>query len=159
MCFWPKNQRLWIAGVNTRRGSSYGSPTLKGAAANQRRKVVENDTAKLKRLLALQFSVGKMVCEGTRSVDGVARVLQLINDEPGFEAKFFPSAPPNTAAPPNFTLLLQEWQTLLKELFDQEIDISKLQIPQYQPGFNWLVLNPGLSLKEIIGKARKLFKL
>ncbi len=50
------------------------------------------DSDKELRVHQLAHDVVGLVRKGKRAPDGVARVLQLINDDPGFEAVLFPSA-------------------------------------------------------------------
>lgn len=106
--------------------------------------VVNSDTEL--RVHQLAHDVVGLVRKGKRSPDGVARVLQMINDDVGWEAALFPpEGVQAVAGAVSLEAQVSAWEKLYRE-FDIELDRSSIQFPMLpagradRGGFNRLII-------------------
>ncbi len=109
------------------------------------------------RLLDLVTTVLELVRDGKRDVDQVTGTLQRIKENPNFaEAKVSASAEKPTRPGQGVRAMLRSWQTLYRQEFGIEIDISKIRIPKRVPGLDRLiVIAQGLTLEKIVSVLKK----
>src|SRR3989344_3808218 len=104
------------------------------------------------RLLDLVTTVLELVRDGKRDPERVADELQRIKDNPNFsEAPKQVSKEKPTRPGQGVRAMLRDWQTLYRQEFGIEIDISKIRIPKRVPGFDRLiVVAQGLTPEKIV---------
>ena len=109
------------------------------------------------RLLDLVTTVLELVRDGKRDPERVADELQRIKDNPNFsEAPKQVSKEKPTRPGQGVRAMLRDWQTLYRQEFGIEIDISKIRIPKRVPGFDRLiVVAPGLTPEKIFSVLKK----
>ncbi|MDP3999658.1 MAG: hypothetical protein Q8P76_03655 [bacterium] len=109
------------------------------------------------RLLDLVTTVLELVRDGKRDPDQVSGALQRIKENPNFaEATASVIKEKQTRPGQSVRAMLRAWQTLYRQEFGIELDISKIQPPKRVPGIDWLiVVAKGLTLNQIVQVLRK----
>lgn len=109
------------------------------------------------RLLDLVTTVLELVRDGKRDPERVADTLQRIKDNPNFSEATAPVSSEKPARSGQATRAkLMAWQTLYRQEFGLEIDISKIRIPKRVQGFDRLiVVAQGLTPEKIVSVLKK----
>lgn len=105
------------------------------------------------RFLDLITSMLELARDGKRPIDQLARVLQVVKDDPNFVHVLFPSAaiPAGDVNP--------DLEKFYKEVYGLKRNFSKVRIPERKEGFNRLLVMPkGLTLQQIVEVMRKSMK-
>ena len=115
------------------------------------------NTSQLARLFQLMTSVAELVIRGSRDAERVSAVLQRVKESPNFDEVSIEDLVirrnRDAVVKPRkgVRAFLRDWQTLYRQEFGIEIDISKIRIPKRVPGFNRLiVVAQGLTPEKIV---------
>lgn len=109
-------------------------------------------------LFKLWASICKMIVDGVRKAEEVAKYLQRVNDDPNFLAILDRPAwaSVNTDTPADGWAA--EWQRFLKDMFGIRVDLSDVQIPDDPGGFGWVMfVIKELTYKRVYKKCCDLF--
>src|SRR3989338_4399271 len=109
-------------------------------------------------LFKLWASICKMILDGARKAEEVAKYLQRVNDDPNFLEKLdHPAqASVNTDIPTDGWAT--EWTRFYQQVFGITVDLSKVSIPDDPGGFGWVVfVAKGLTLNQVWAKCRDSF--
>lgn len=109
-------------------------------------------------LFKLWASICKMILDGAREAEEVAKYLQRVNDDPNFLAALERPAQAlvNTDTPADGWA--SEWTRFYGEVFGRAVDLSKVAVPVDPGGFGWPVfVAAGFSLNQVWAKCRELF--
>lgn len=136
-----------------------------GLATKRKETVVGNDKDEL-RFWKLHSKVGELVREGRRDPKEAADVLQVVQDEEDFAARFFPVQPQAaaTVVPQAATAVslgtaeeqLARMAKLYQELFGFTFDPAEIRVPKAPAGFNRLIVaSDELQPNRIVAGLRK----
>ncbi|MST04106.1 MAG: hypothetical protein EXS49_00865, partial [Candidatus Pacebacteria bacterium] len=108
---------------------------------------MSNDKARL-RIYDLNSKVLELVREGKRSPEGVARVLQTIQDDTGFETTLFPLSLVETGKVVlgsnllgDASVQMESWIKFYRDRYSIKLnDVASIAIPEHQQGFDRLIV-------------------
>lgn len=127
---------------------------------------MSNDKARL-RIYDLNSKVLELVREGKRSPEGVARVLQTIQDDTGFETTLFPLSLVETGKVVlgsnllgDASVQMESWIKFYRDRYSIKLnDVASIAIPEHQQGFDRLiVVAEGLTPNRIVESMKKPMK-
>ena len=111
------------------------------------------------RFYDLHSRVAELVREGKRDAEGVANVLQVVNDDPEFRARFFPAPAVTAVILGTAEEQIVRLQPLYRELFGFEFNSADVRVPEAPPGFNRIIVaSDKLRLNRIVAGLRKRMK-
>lgn len=109
-------------------------------------------------LFKLWASICKMILDGARKAEEVAKYLQRVNDDPNFLAALErpAQASVNTDTPPDGWA--SEWTRFYQQVFGITVDLSEVSIPADRGGFGWVVfVAKELTYNRVYARCRELF--
>jgi len=110
-------------------------------------------------LFKLLTSICKMIVDGVRKAEDVAKYIQRVNDDPNFMAVLNRPAQASVNTDVPVDGWAAEWQRFFKEVFGITVDLSSVQIPDdHGGGFGWVVfVVKELTYNRVYAKCREMF--